>query len=113
MAVIRSSPPTLTRSIVTSANRDLNPRRLERYLTTVWDSGAQPIIVLNKVDLVADAAEAIAAIAAAALGVPIVAASALTGQGRDDLLVHFGPGTTIGLIGSSGAEIVAGEPAAR
>ena len=88
--------------IVTSANRDLNPRRLERYLTTVWDSGAQPIIVLNKVDLVADAAEAIAAIAAVALEVPIAAASALTGQGRDDLLVHFGPGTTIGLIGSSG-----------
>src|SRR5262249_4820303 len=40
--------------IVTSMNQDLNFRRLERYLTIVWDSGARPVIILNKADLASD-----------------------------------------------------------
>jgi ribosome biogenesis GTPase len=88
--------------LVTSANRDLNPRRIERYLTAVWESGANPVIVLNKVDLVDDLAPLTQAIAAVALGVPTVEVSALTGVGLDALREHVGRGTTVGLVGSSG-----------
>ncbi|MCC7023493.1 MAG: ribosome small subunit-dependent GTPase A [Thermomicrobiales bacterium] len=88
--------------VVTSANRDLNIRRIERYLTAVWESGAAPVIVLNKVDLVEDAAPLIAEIASVALGVPIVPVSAITGTGLNALQEQIGPGATIGLIGSSG-----------
>ena len=70
---------------VTSANRDLNLRRMERYLTAVWESGAKPVIVLNKVDLVDDVAPLIDAMASVALAVPIIQVSALTGVGIDAL----------------------------
>jgi ribosome biogenesis GTPase len=88
--------------LVTSANRDLNPRRIERYLTAVWESGATPVIVLNKIDLVADLAPLTQAIASVALGVPTVEVSAVTGVGIDLLRTHVGRGTTVGLVGSSG-----------
>ena len=39
--------------VVSSLNRELNLRRIERYLTMVWDSGARPVILLNKADLCA------------------------------------------------------------
>jgi ribosome biogenesis GTPase len=88
--------------LVTSANRDLNPRRMERYLAAVWESGANPVVVLNKVDLVDDRAAMSEALGSVALGVPIVEVSALTGLGIDTLREHVGPGTTVGFIGSSG-----------
>ncbi len=88
--------------LVTSANRDLNPRRIERYLTAVWESGASPVVVLNKVDLVADVAALIDTIASVALAVPIVEVSALTGVGIDALRAQVGRGRTVGLVGSSG-----------
>jgi ribosome biogenesis GTPase / thiamine phosphate phosphatase len=88
--------------LVTSANRDFNPRRIERYLTAVWESGANPVVVLNKVDLVADLAPLTEDISAVALGVPTVEVSALTGVGIDALRAHVGRGTTVGLVGSSG-----------
>ena len=83
--------------LVSSANRDLNPRRIERYLTAVWDSGAAPVIVLNKVDLVEDVWPMLERIEAVALGVPVVRVSALTGEGIETLRTHIGPGTTVGL----------------
>ena len=88
--------------IVTSANWDLSPRRVERYLTAVWDSGATPLIVLNKVDLVADLTAMRDAIAEVALAAPVVEVSALTGRGLEALRAHVGPGTTVGFVGSSG-----------
>lgn len=88
--------------IVTSANRDLNPRRVERYLTAVWESGASPVIILNKVDLVDDVAPLHDELAAVALAVPIVEVSALTGDGIAALREHLPAGTTVGFIGSSG-----------
>jgi ribosome biogenesis GTPase len=88
--------------IVTSANRDLNPRRIERYLTAVWESGATPLVVLNKVDLVDDSAPSLEAIAEVALGVPIVQVSALTGIGLEELRAAITPGATVGFVGSSG-----------
>ncbi len=62
--------------VVTSANRDLNPRRLERYISAVWDSGARPVVVLNKVDLVDDIAPLIHEIEAVAPAVTVVGVSA-------------------------------------
>ena len=88
--------------LVTSANRDLNPRRIERYLTAVWESGANPTVVLNKVDLVDDLAPLSQEIGSVALGVPVVEVSALTGVGIDALREHIGRGATVGFVGSSG-----------
>ena len=64
--------------VVTSVEADLNPRRLERYLTLAWDSGAQPVLVLTKVDLVDDVAPAIAAVETVASVVPVLPVSSVT-----------------------------------
>lgn len=88
--------------VVTSANRDLNLRRLERYLTAVWDSGATPAVLLSKTDLVWDIVPLVAAIEAVAVGVPILPVSAVTGSGLDALRGRIAPGDTAALVGSSG-----------
>jgi ribosome biogenesis GTPase len=88
--------------IVTSANRDFNLRRLERYLAAVWDSGAEPVVVLNKIDI-GDAIEGMVdQIGEVGFGIPVVRVSALTGAGLDDLQSHLARGKTVGLVGSSG-----------
>jgi len=87
--------------IVTAADRDFNLRRLERYLTAVWDSGAAPVVVLNKIDL--GGIDALTqAIDSVALGVPAVLVSARTGDGTDALRAHLCRGTTVAFVGSSG-----------
>jgi ribosome biogenesis GTPase len=88
--------------VVTSVNRDFNERRLERYVSAVWSSGATPVVVLNKVDIEADLAPMLEAIERAAIGVPLVRVSAVTGEGLDGLRAHIKAGRTIGFIGSSG-----------
>ncbi len=88
--------------IVTSANEELNLRRLERYLAAVWDSGASPLVVLNKADLVDDPTSLLAAIEGVAPGCPIVPLSALSGFGIDQVYATLKHGTTVALIGSSG-----------
>ncbi|MHC4831840.1 MAG: ribosome small subunit-dependent GTPase A [Planctomycetota bacterium] len=91
--------------VVTSANQDLSPRRIERYLALVWESGASPVVVLNKVDLIesADELEALVGqLTEVALGVPVVTASAHLGDGLSDLLEHLGASRTGCLVGSSG-----------
>jgi ribosome biogenesis GTPase len=88
--------------IVTSANRDFNVRRLERYLAAVWDSGAEPVVVLNKIDVGSAVEEMVEAIDAIGSGVAVVRVSALTGDGMDDLRGHLASGKTVGLVGSSG-----------
>jgi ribosome biogenesis GTPase len=88
--------------IVTSANRDFNVRRLERYLCAAWDSGARPVFVLNKIDLGGQIEDMLDEMAGMASGVPVVRTSALTGEGLGDLRGHMVCGKTAGLIGSSG-----------
>lgn len=88
--------------VVTAANRDFNERRLERYVAAVWNSGATPVIVLNKVDLTAEREPLLEAIDRIAIGVPVVSASALSGEGLDALRQYIEPGKTVGFIGSSG-----------
>jgi len=88
--------------VVTSANRDLRPRRIERYLTAVWDSGAEPVIVLSKTDLVEDVSPLIESIEPVALAVPVVAVSAVGGAGMTEIEGFLAKGKTIGFVGSSG-----------
>ena len=66
------------------------------------NSGAEPVIVLNKVDLEADLAPLLEAIGRAAIGVPVVRASAASGEGVEELRSYIGSGKTVGFIGSSG-----------
>jgi ribosome biogenesis GTPase len=89
--------------VVTSANKDLSPRRLERYLAFVRGGGATAVVVLNKIDLVAPAevAALVDAIARAAPGTPVVTASAARGE-AGALVAHLGRGATAVLCGSSG-----------
>ena len=90
--------------LVSSLNRDLNVRRIERYLATAWESGAEPAVILNKADLcpVEQRAELIAQVDAIAFGVPVHTVSAVTREGLDELAPYFGPGRTVVLLGSSG-----------
>jgi ribosome biogenesis GTPase / thiamine phosphate phosphatase len=88
--------------ITTALAGDVNARRLERYLTLAWESGALPIVVLTKCDLGADVAAAVAEVSSAAPGVEVLAVSAVTGDGIDSLAAHLLPGRTAVLLGSSG-----------
>ncbi|PYR05609.1 MAG: ribosome small subunit-dependent GTPase A [Acidobacteria bacterium] len=92
--------------LVTAATRDLNPRRLERYLTTVWDAGAVPVVVLNKADLIEDPARACDDLRSRLPLVDVVAASALGLAARatveDALSPYLRRAETIALLGSSG-----------
>ena len=71
--------------VVTAAFQDLNIRRLERYLAAAWDSGAQPVVILTKTDLVEDAPELVRLIEAAAPRTPVLAVSNLTGEGLEQV----------------------------
>jgi ribosome biogenesis GTPase / thiamine phosphate phosphatase len=88
--------------VVTAFGLDLNPRRIERYLTATWESGAAPVIVLNKMDTSSDPEGDALPIEEVALGVPVVPVSAVTGRNLDRLEAHLGPGRTAALLGSSG-----------
>ena len=88
--------------LITDCGRDFKPRRLERYLTATWDSGADPVIVLTKADLADDVSETLAEAEAIAFGVPVYAVSSVTGEGLDGLRPHLAPGRTVALLGSSG-----------
>lgn len=88
--------------IVQSLPDDFNLRRLERYLVIARQSGAQPIVVINKIDLHAEYSEAVAEAQAIAVDVAVVAVSVETGQGMDELKNLLHPGRTFVLLGSSG-----------
>lgn len=88
--------------IMQSLNLDFNPKRLERYLTLTWQSGAVPVVVLTKADLVLDYTDYLARIERVAAGVDVRVVSARTGYGMDTLKEYLAPGNTIVLLGSSG-----------
>ena len=88
--------------LVSSLNHDLNVRRIERYLTMAWESGAMPVVVLTKSDLCEDIPAAMSSVEAVTPGVPVHACSALTGAGFEELAGYFAEGTTVALLGSSG-----------
>jgi ribosome biogenesis GTPase / thiamine phosphate phosphatase len=79
-----------------------NQRRLERELVLAFDSGAQPIVVLTKSDLVDNPAESVAALQAVAPGVTVLTASGVDGQGVGALAAYAADHATIALLGASG-----------
>ena len=87
--------------LVTGLDADFNARRLERYLTAAWDSGADPLIVLTKLDVLDDPGKLVEA-EAVAVGVPVHAVSNVTGEGLDELRALLRPARTFVLLGSSG-----------
>ncbi len=88
--------------LVTGLDNDFNPRRIERYLIMAWESGAEPVVVLNKADLVEDAEEKKREIELVAPGAPVLLLSAKRGEGIEQLLPFTGRGRTVALMGSSG-----------
>jgi ribosome biogenesis GTPase len=88
--------------LVSGLDGDLNLRRIERYVTAAWSSGAEPVIVLNKADLRTDLEDVIAATAGVAPGVPIVPAAAHDEHGLEALAPYLLPRKTIAFLGSSG-----------
>ena len=89
--------------LVTALDANYNLRRIERYLAVAWESGAQPVVLLNKSDLHADPAAARAEVEAIAIGAPVVALSAAHDTDPADALAPWlAPGRTVALLGSSG-----------
>jgi len=89
--------------LMTALNRDFNLRRIERYLTLAWDSGADPVIVLSKSDLCEDIEGRTAEVERIAMGVPVHPICSLSGHGLDALSQYLGYGKTVVVLGSSGA----------
>jgi ribosome biogenesis GTPase / thiamine phosphate phosphatase len=87
--------------IVSGLDADHNPRRLERYLVAAWDSGADPVVVLTKLDA-CDDREKVAEAEQVAFGVPVIAMSNVTGEGLDEVRALLVPARTFVLLGSSG-----------
>jgi len=82
---------------------DFNPRRLERYLAMAWESGAQPVVLLTKTDLVDDVQPYLDQVEGVTLGsCPVLAVSARTGEGLDEFRAWLEPNKTAVLLGSSG-----------
>ncbi|GAA2729200.1 ribosome small subunit-dependent GTPase A [Streptomyces nogalater] len=84
---------------------DLDLGRVERFLALAWESGAQPVVVLTKTDLVPDPvtlAHLVRDVETSAPGVPVLGVSALHGDGLDTLVALVGSGTSV-LLGQSGA----------
>ena len=88
--------------LVSSLNQDFNLRRIERYLTIAWDSGAKPVIILSKADLSEDNEVKKAEVQEIAYGVPVHLISSLTGEGIEELDEYLIEGSTSALLGSSG-----------
>jgi ribosome biogenesis GTPase len=88
--------------LVTGLDGNFNLRRIERYLTEAWSSGAQPVVVLNKADLCDDVAARVKAVESVAPGAPVHAVSAARNEGVDVVRSYLAPGRTIAFLGSSG-----------
>jgi ribosome biogenesis GTPase len=88
--------------IMQSLNLDFNPKRLERYLTLAWQSGATPVILLTKADLVEDYWDYLTQVERVAPGVNTHVVSAHTGYGLLRLNAYLQPGKTVVFLGSSG-----------
>lgn len=87
--------------VLTSANSDLSPARLDRYVGLLRDGGIEPVLVLSKIDLVPDPAAALSALAAVSSG-KVLALSSQRGEGLAELRALNGSGKTAVLLGSSG-----------
>ena len=104
--------------VVDALVREARLRRVERYLAVAWASGATPVVVLTKSDLCPDVPAAVAQVAEDAIGVEVLAVSALSGEGLAGLRALIAPGCTAAMVGPSGvgksslANALAGRPVA-
>jgi ribosome biogenesis GTPase len=112
-AIVRQAPGKRTEAqvvganvdvvfIVISLNLDLNLRRLERYLAVAWESGAEPVVLLSKADLVNDPTAQLAEVERIAIGAVILTVSVIDGRGVDEVRAKIGSGRTAAFVGSSG-----------
>lgn len=83
-------------------NRDFNLRRMERYVSIAWDSGATPVIILTKCDLCEDAESRKREVEEVATGIDIITTSSMETDGYVAVLPYLKEGKTAALIGSSG-----------
>lgn len=88
--------------LVGGLDGDFNPRRIERYLVVAWESGATPVVVLNKADLVEDPDRHVADVESVAPGVRVHAVSAKVPETIEILRQYVTSGRTAALLGSSG-----------
>lgn len=88
--------------LVGGLDHDFNPRRIERYLVVAWESGATPVVVLNKSDLVDDPDRFADDVRSIAPAVAVHAVSARRPETLDPLRAHLGLGRTGALLGMSG-----------
>lgn len=88
--------------IVTGLDQNYNLRRIERYLLAAWNSGSQPVVVLNKSDLCNDLPSKISEVESVAIGVPVFAVNTIDRIGLDKLQQFIRQGETVAFLGSSG-----------
>lgn len=88
--------------ICMSLNNNFNLRRLERYLSIAWDSGATPVVVLTKSDLCEDLPGKLAEVHAVAIGADVLVTTSMNHEGHTALNKYLGEGRTVAFIGSSG-----------
>lgn len=88
--------------LVSALGPEFNLRRIERYLVLAWDSGANPVIILNKTDLCHDIEHYISEIKFVAPDVPVHPICATESKGIEALFEYLGSGQTVSLLGSSG-----------
>jgi ribosome biogenesis GTPase / thiamine phosphate phosphatase len=91
-----------TAFLLAGLDDDFSLRRIERYVATTWESGAEPVVVLTKTDICPDVDAAVLAVESVAIAVPVVPVSNVTGEGLDALGPYLQPGRTAVLLGSSG-----------
>jgi ribosome biogenesis GTPase / thiamine phosphate phosphatase len=89
--------------VVASLAARLRRRGIERYLTMAWESGALPVVVLTKSDLVEDAEASVAEIQQVAIGVDVYAVSGTSGEGVGAIEARLRAGITAVVVGPSGA----------
>ncbi|HET7900209.1 MAG TPA: ribosome small subunit-dependent GTPase A [Candidatus Nanopelagicales bacterium] len=112
-SLVRHSAGATTTEQVVAANVDVvlvcvpahsvNPRRLEREITLVWESGARPVVALTKADLDDDTGSTLDELRSIAIGAEVLAVSSYDGDGLDDVRVLADGGSTLAVIGPSGA----------
>ena len=90
-------------AFVVAAATDVNARRIERYLTIAWQSGAVPIVLMTKADVVDSRDELRAELEAVSMGTPVLVTSSVTGEGMDEITRRLQPALTGVLLGPSGA----------
>ena len=85
-----------------SLNQDFNLRRLERYLSIAWNSGAAPVILLTKSDLCDNLQQLLSKVSAIAVGADVIVTSSISEAGYQPIIEFLKPGKTAAFIGSSG-----------